>query len=213
MSRLYLIDDHVLVREGLRALLDAAGHDVVGECADPTRALAELAALSPEVVLLDLNLGARSGFEVLAGIAERGLPLRVIVLTMSAQPRDVAEAMRLGAWGYVLKGSPSEELLDAVRRVASGHRHLGEAESALAMRALAGDAHRPRGADTMSPRERQVIVMVARGASSAAIGEQLHLSPKTVDTYRSRLMAKLGLSDVPALVRWAVREGLIDLDE
>jgi DNA-binding CsgD family transcriptional regulator len=72
------------------------------------------------------------------------------------------------------------------------------------MRALAGDAHRPRGADTMSPRERQVIVMVARGASSAAIGEQLHLSPKTVDTYRSRLMAKLGLSDVPALVRWAV---------
>jgi DNA-binding CsgD family transcriptional regulator len=81
------------------------------------------------------------------------------------------------------------------------------------MRALAGDAHRPRGGDTMSPRERQVIVMVARGASSAAIGEQLHLSPKTVDTYRSRLMAKLGLSDVPALVRWAVREGLIDLDE
>lgn len=213
MSRLYLIDDHVLVREGLRALLDAAGHAVVGECADPTRALAELAALSPEVVLLDLNLGARSGFEVLGGISERGLPVRVIVLTMSAQPRDVAEAMRLGAWGYVLKGSPSEELLDAVRRVASGQRHLGEAESALAMRALAGDAHRPGGAATMSPRERQVIVMVARGASSAAIGEQLHLSPKTVDTYRSRLMAKLGLSDVPALVRWAVREGLVDLDE
>jgi len=213
MSRLYLIDDHVLVREGLRALLDAAGHDVVGECADASRALAVLAALSPEVVLLDLNLGASSVFEVLAGIAERGLPLRVIVLTMSAQPRDVAEALRLGAWGYVLKGSPSDELLDAVRRVASGQRHLGEAASALAMRALAGDAHGQRGIVTMSPRERQVIVMVARGASSAAIGEQLHLSPKTVDTYRSRLMAKLGLSDVPALVRWAVREGLIGLDE
>jgi two-component system invasion response regulator UvrY len=182
VSRLYLIDDHVLVREGLRALLDAAGHAVVGESADPTRALAELAALAPEVVLLDLNLGTRSGFEVLVGIAERGLPVRVIVLTMSAQPRDVAEAMRLGAWSYVLKGSPSDDLLEAVRRVAAGQRHLGAAESALAMRALAGDA-------------------------------QLHLSPKTVDTYRSRLMAKLGLADVPALVRWAVREGLIDLND
>lgn len=213
MSSLYLVDDHVLVREGLRALLSAAGHAVVGETADPTRALAELAQLTPDVVLLDLNLGTRSGFELLAGIAERGLPVRVIMLTMSAQPRDVAEAMRLGAWGYVLKGSPSDDLLEAVRQVASGQRHLGAAESALAMRALAGDAHRSGAASTLSPRERQVIVMVARGASSAGIGEQLHLSPKTVDTYRSRLMAKLGLPDVPALVRWAVREGLIDLDE
>jgi len=213
VSRLYLIDDHVLVREGLRALLDAAGHAVVGESADPTRALAEIASLAPEVVLLDLNLGTRSGFEVLVGIAERGLPVRVIVLTRSAQPRDVAEAMRLGAWGYVLKGSPSDDLLEAVHRVAAGQRHLGAAESALAMRALAGDASRTGGASTLSPRERQVIVMVARGASSATIGEQLHLSPKTVDTYRSRLMAKLGLADVPALVRWAVREGLIDLDD
>ena len=97
MSSLYLVDDHVLVREGLRALLSAAGHAVVGETADPTRALAELAQLAPDVVLLDLNLGTRSGFELLAGIAERGLPVRVIMLTMSAQPRDVAEAMRLGA--------------------------------------------------------------------------------------------------------------------
>jgi len=213
MSRLYLIDDHVLVRDGLRALLDAAGHAVVGETADPTRALAELASLAPEIVLLDLNLGARSGFEVLEAIADRGLAARAIVLTMSAQPRDVAEAMRLGAWGYVLKGSPSEDLLEAVRRVAAGQRHLGGTESALAMRALAGDAQRPGGSALLSPRERQVIVMVARGASSAAIGEQLHLSPKTVDTYRSRLMGKLGLADVPALVRWAVREGLIDLNE
>lgn len=213
MSRLYLVDDHVLVREGLRALLEAAGHSVVGEASEPTRALAEMAALAPEVLLLDLNLGSRSGFEVLGAIAERGLPVRTIVLTMSAQPRDVAEAMRLGAWGYVLKGSPSEDLVEAVRRVAGGQRHLGEAESALAMRALAGDTRGTGGATALSPRERQVIVMVARGASSAAIGEQLHLSPKTVDTYRSRLMAKLGLSDVPALVRWAVREGLIDVDD
>lgn len=211
MSRIYLIDDHVLVREGLRALLEAAGHAVVGETGEPTRALADLAALAPEVVLLDLNLGTRSGFEVLAQLQARDLPTRAIVLTMSAQPRDVAEAMRLGAWGYVLKGSPGEELLEAVRRVCQGQRHLGENESALAMRALAVPAHKAGG--SLSPRERQVIVMVARGASSAAIGEQLHLSPKTVDTYRSRLMTKLGLSDIPALVRWAVREGLIDINE
>jgi len=213
MSRVYLIDDHVLVREGLRALLEAAGHEVVGETADLTSALADVTTLVPEVVLLDLNLGTRSGFELLAQIQERTLSARAIVLTMSAQPRDVAEAMRLGAWGYVLKGSPSEELLEVIRRACLGQRHLGETESALAMRALAAPASRKASAASISPRERQVIVMVARGASSAAIGEQLHLSPKTVDTYRSRLMAKLGLSDVPALVRWAVREGLIGLDE
>lgn len=210
MSRLYLIDDHALVREGLRAVLEAAGHEVVGEASAPTPALADLARLAPDVVLLDLSLGERSGFELLHEMERRKLSSRVIVLTMSSQPRHVAQALRGGAAGYVLKGSPSVELLQAIDAVSRGARHLGPGESALALRALAERAPAP---DALSPRERQVLVMVARGASSAAIGEQLHLSPKTVDTYRSRLMAKLGLADVPALVRWAIREGLVELDE
>ncbi len=210
MTRIYLIDDHLIVRAGLRALLESAGHTIVGEGADITQALSEVNRMEPEVVLLDLHLDGRSGFEVLAELQRRNLSARVIVLSMSDQPRNVAEALRMGASGYVLKGAASTELLAAVEAVALGRRYLGAGLTDIAVQGLTTDADK---GSTLSPRERQILVMVARGKSSAAIGEELHLSPKTVDTYRSRLMAKLELADVPALVRWALREKLIDLDD
>jgi two-component system, NarL family, invasion response regulator UvrY len=212
MSDIYLVDDHHILREGLRAVLETAGHRVVGESDHPVTALGELQRLQPGVLLLDLSLGDRSGFELLTELQRRELPTRSIVLTMSAQPHHVAEALRLGAAGYVLKGSPSAELLRAIDGVAQGRRHLGSEVAELAVQALSGAP----GGDplaSLSPRERQIIAMVVRGASSAAIGEQLHLSPKTVDTYRSRLMHKLGVPDLAALLRFAVRNGLIDPQE
>jgi DNA-binding NarL/FixJ family response regulator len=173
--------------------------------------VAEVARLQPEVVLLDLNLGVRSGFEVLAEFQRRRLASRVVVLTMSSQPVHVAEALRLGALGYVLKGAPSKRLLEVVEAAAHGRRLLGEEEADLAVRGLTAAQSAP--AEALSPRERQILLLVAQGRSSSAIGEMLHLSSKTVDTYRSRLMAKLQLADVPALVRWAIREGLMSADE
>jgi len=210
MARIYLIDDHLIVRAGLRALLEGAGHVVIGESADITQALSEVNRMEPQVVLLDLHLDGRSGFEVLAELQRRNLSAKVIVLSMSDQPRNVAEALRMGASGYVLKGAASTELHAAVDAVASGRRYLGAGLTDIAVQGLTTDAER---GSTLSPRERQILVMVARGKSSAAIGEELHLSPKTVDTYRSRLMGKLELADVPALVRWAIREKLIDLED
>jgi len=132
---------------------------------------------------------------------------------MSDQPRHVSEALRYGAWGYLLKGSSSVELLQAVDAVSQGRRYLCSQAASFAASMLTGEVGAPAGADLLSPRERQILLLVARGASSATIGETLHLSPKTVDTYRSRLMAKLGLADVPAIVRWAIREGLLGLDD
>lgn len=211
MSRIYLVDDHVILRDGLRAVLEAAGHTVLGESADPTTALGELLRLEPDLLLLDLSLGERSGFELLGELHRRELPLRCIVLTMSAQPRHVAEAMRLGASGYVLKGSAGGELLRAIDNVMQGRRHLGPEVAELAVQALTSGGAVDLLAE-LSPRERQIITMVVKGASSTMIGQQLHLSPKTVDTYRSRLMAKLGVGDLPALVRLAIRTGLIDAD-
>ena len=208
MARIYLIDDHPVVRAGLSALLQGAGHSIVGEGQEITQALSEVNRLAPDVLMLDLNLDGRSGFEVLAEMQRRQMPSRVVVLSMSDQPRDVAEALRLGASGYVLKGSASVELLAAVEAVMQGRRFLGDGLTDIAVQGLTTDTER---GNTLSPRERQILIMVARGKSSAAIGEELHLSPKTVDTYRSRLMAKLELADVPALVRWAIREKLIDL--
>ncbi len=207
---LYLVDDHQMVREGLRAVLEAAGHQVVGEAAEPTRALAELGRLQPELLLLDLHLGERSGLELLAELQRRALGVRAIVLTMSAQPRNVAEALRLGAAGYVLKGAPTRELLQAIDTVMLGRRHVCAELADVALQALASPGGDPL--ESLSPRERQIVALVVQGRSSAAIGAALHLSPKTVDTYRSRLMAKLGVADVPALVRLAVRTGLIDVE-
>ena len=211
MTRLYLVDDHQIMREGLRALLEAKGYEVVGESADLTAALADLVRLRPEVVLLDLNLGGRSGFELMVEIQRRHLPTRCVVLSMSAQPRDVAEALRLGANGYVLKGSPGSDLLQAIEAAVQGKRHLGSEVMGLALEVFTQvDEVDPLA--TLSPRERQIITMVVNGQSSARIGLELHLSPKTVATYRSRLMAKLSVSDLAGLVRLAVRFGLIDAD-
>lgn len=211
MTRLYLVDDHQIMREGLRALLQTVGHQVLGESADPTEALADLLRLRPEVLLLDLNLGERSGFELLAELQRRQLPTRCVVLTMSAQPRQVAEAMRMGASAYVLKGSAGSDLMSAIEAAAQGKKYLGPEVADLALQVFTQhDENDPLGA--LSPRERQIIIMVVNGHSSAKIGQELHLSPKTVATYRSRLMGKLGVSDVTGLVRLAVRYKLVDSD-
>ena len=211
MSRIYLVDDHTIMREGLRAMLEASGHEVVGESADPVHALEGLRATSPDLLLLDLNLGTSSGFELLAELRRRQMPVRCLVLSMSAQPRHVADALQSGAVGYLLKGASRPELLRAIEAACAGQRQLDPAVAALAARA--GEAG---GADErlaqLSPRERQIVELVVRGQSSSAIAERLHLSPKTVDTYRSRLMAKLGVADVTALVRFAVAVGLVDAE-
>lgn len=212
MSDLYLVDDHAMLRDGLRAVLEDAGHRVVGESDNPTAALAEIVRLTPTVVLLDLQLGQRSGFELLEQLVKRKLSTRVVMLTMSAQPRHVAEAMRLGAHGYVLKGSPAAEVLAADEAVSAGRKHLGGEVAELAVEGLTQGSD-GGGIESLSVRERQVIQLVVQGHTSVAIGEKLHLSPKTVESYRSRLMAKLGVTDLPALVRLAIREGLISADD
>lgn len=211
MTTLYLVDDHQIMLDGLRSMLEARGHTVIGESSDPTQALADLLRLHPGVLLLDLNLGGRSGLELQAEVQRRGLPVRTVVLTMSAQPHQVAEALRLGACAYVLKGSPSSELMSAIDAAVKGKRYLGADVADLALEAFTEPDADPLS--LLSPRERQIILMVVEGQSSAAIGTTLHLSPKTVATYRSRLMKKLDVPDVPSLVRLAVRCKLIDVDD
>lgn len=212
VSRVFIVEDHALVRDGLRALLQGAGHEVAGEADHPSQAVPEIIHSEPDVVLLDLNLGGRSGLEVLPALQQRGGTARTIVLSMSAQPRHVAEALRLGAAGYVLKDSPASELLRAIETVVGGRRYLSSEIADLAVQALTSTPVHDR-LGGLSPRERQVVLLVAKGRSSTQIAQELCLSPKTVDTYRFRLMQKLGVSDLPALVRLAIRERLIDLDE
>jgi DNA-binding NarL/FixJ family response regulator len=210
LARVYLVDDHVIVRDAMCALLEAHGHHVVGQSQDPTVAIAEIRELVPDVLLVDLKLGLRSGFELLAELQRRALHVKTIVTTMSTQPRDVVQAIQYGAEGYVLKGSTGARLMDAIDAVLKGQRYY---EGEVANMAVQGMTAKDDGSASLSARERQVIVMVVNGQSSAEIGAQLHLSPKTVDSYRSRLMAKVAVRDVQGLVRFALRAGLISAED
>lgn len=211
MSTLYLVDDHVIVREGMRALFEAAGFDVVGEAGDVAIAAADIARLVPDVVLLDLLLGEHSGMDLLRVLQQNKSPSRVIVLTMSEQARYISEAVKLGAAGYVLKGSDGAEVVRAIHDVLDGRRHFSGPVAERLVDSMGAPQH-ANALATLSARERQILELVVRGNSSAAIGASLTLSPKTVDTYRSRLMAKLSVRDLASLVRLAVREGVIDSD-
>jgi two-component system, NarL family, invasion response regulator UvrY len=210
--RVYLVDDHPMLREGLRATLTAAGHRVLGATGDPTVASAEIRQLRPEVLLLDLTLGARSGLELLQDLDRRGASVPTLVLTMSAQPRHVADALKAGALGYLLKGASAQELLHAMAEVSVGHRFMAPELADYATQVELA-SRTDAGLDSLSVRERQIARLVVQGRSSQQIATALHLSPKTVDTYRSRLMGKLGVADIPALVRLAIRVGLIDTDD
>ncbi|WP_341675888.1 response regulator transcription factor [Niveibacterium sp. SC-1] len=212
---LYLVDDHAVLRGGLRALLEPAGYTVVGEGGDVASVLPEIVRLEPDVVLVDLSLGERSGIELLAEMQRRKLPSRALVLTMIAQPRQVSDAVQNGALGYVLKGASGSELIAAIGAVAAGRYVWSPAVAAMAQKALSA-SEETTAADplnTLSLRERQVLGLVVRGRSSAVIAETLHLSVKTVETYRSRLMSKLGIGDITELVRFAIREGILDAGE
>lgn len=212
MARVYLVDDHLIVRDALCALLEANGHRVVGQSQDPTVATSEIRELAPDILLVDLKLGLRSGFELLAELQRRSIHVKTIVTTASAQPRDVAEAIRHGAEGYLVKDATGPQLMGAIDAVLRGERHYEGEVAELAAQGLAtrDDA---TALNSLSVRERQVIVLVVNGQSSAEIGAQLHLSPKTVDSYRSRLMAKVGVRDVQGLVRFALRAGLITAED
>lgn len=212
MSTIYIVEDHATVRDALALALVSKGHQYVGGSDNPTQALADILRLAPNIAILDLQLGARSGHELLAELQQRRCPTRLIVLSMAAHKRDVALAIRHGAQGYVLKGWPIQDLLDAIESVQNGHRHFTREVGDIAIAALQ-EGTTAEGLESLSVRERQVVTMVVMGRSSSEIGAALHLSPKTVDSYRSRLMRKLKVQDVPSLVRLAVRDGLIALED
>ena len=209
MTRIFLVDDHAIVREGLRAVFVNNGHEVVGEAGDVSAAMEGIVRLEPDIVLLDLGLEGRSGLDLLARLQQRRSAARVVVLTMSSQPRSVAEAWRLGATAYVLKGSHGSTVLQAIATAQRGGRFL---DPALAQfnGDLVGGIEVADRLSLLSLREREVMLMVVNGRTSTEIGAQLQLSPKTVDTYRSRLMLKLDVPDLAGLVRFAALEGLIE---
>lgn len=195
-------DDHAVMRDGLASVLEAAGMRVVAQAADGREAVRRAVETKPDVVLLDIAMPLLNGIEAAAQLREKCPGARVIMLSMHSSSEHVHRALEAGAAGYVLKESAAAEIVAAVKSVHAGRQYLSQAVRAFERRAGASPLAR------LSAREREVLQLVVEGRSSAEIAALVHLSPKSVDSYRSRLMKKLGVADVPALVKFALLHGL-----
>ena len=210
--RIYLIDDHPVVRQGLaRAIAQEPGMTVVGQSSTAVEALREVGALAPDVVLVDLNLPDRDGIDLLTALRGRVRDAKLLVLSCYDDELHVAEALRAGAQGYVVKTSPLADILSGIREVAVGGTPLSPGVAGAVVRAMRRPSDVAAGSlDSLSPRERQVFRLLALGLSTRDAAARLDLSPKTVETHRMRIYEKLGCSSAVDLTRLAVREGLID---
>jgi DNA-binding NarL/FixJ family response regulator len=205
LIRLALVDDHEMFRFALSHTLRDHGFEVVVEGSDARQAFAQIDAAAPDAVLLDLNLPAMDGVTAIRELRARRRDVRIMVLTASNRPADVAAAWSAGADGYTTKIAPFEVLLDGVRRVVAGERFLEPG--------LSPPAANDRGADplaVLSLRERDVFRLIVRGLTSRDIAKQLCISLKTVDTHRQRILKKLDAHSAVNLVQFAAKNGLLD---
>ncbi len=213
LIRVLLVDDHAVVRAGVKAVLGAAKDvHVVGEAASGAEALAMAERLKPDVMVMDISLGDMDGMAVTRQLVAKGLPSRVLTLTMHAEEDYLVPMLEAGAAGYVLKSAADRELLDAVRTVARGEVYVRpDAARILAKGYTRKDPlHEERQRfEKLTERERDVLRLTAQGFSAPEIGEKLFISPKTVDTYKQRIQDKLGLSHRHEYVQLALRLGLL----
>jgi DNA-binding NarL/FixJ family response regulator len=208
-----IVDDHAIVREGLAQVL-ALQPDlkVIGSSGDGRNGVKLIGELRPDVVILDISMPGLNGIEVARQVRERWADCAVVILSMHASSEYIFQAMEAGALGYLKKESAGRDIVEAARAVHAGRRYLGPGIAEAVAEHLASGKPGDNPLQLLSRREREILQLVAEGHSSAEIGALLFLSPKTVDSYRSRLMGKLGLTDVPALVKFAVRHGIVPLD-
>jgi DNA-binding NarL/FixJ family response regulator len=208
----FLADDHAVVRNGLCVLLDSQPDiRVVGGAADGRDAVRQVAELRPDVAVIDIVMPDLSGIEATRRVLEVCPSTQVIILSMHSSEEYVLRALQAGARGYLLKESAGDEVIDAIRAVYAGHRYLSEDVSDKLIDEYlrlyeASEAKDPLA--RLSPRELEVLKLVVEGKTSPEIASILSLSPKTVETYRGRLMRKLGISDISSLVKFAIRHGL-----
>jgi DNA-binding NarL/FixJ family response regulator len=203
--RVALVDDHHLIREGLRLVLEGEpGFEIVGEAADHASAVELVVAEHPDVLLLDLTFPEGDAIPLLRTLRTRQPDLRVIVLTMHSDPETVRQALAAGAAGYLVKGAQSRELIEAIRAVARGDRYLHSSVTG----AVVEDSIRWFEAGAMSVREREVLSLLAAGRSPAQIAEALDISVHTVRRHLANISEKLGVKGMNALTRYAIRNGL-----
>jgi two-component system response regulator NreC len=210
VTRVAIVDDHAVVRAGLRMLVDAESDlDVVGEAGDAQHAVFVVRAERPDVVLLDVTMPGESGIQVLPKLLHEAPDTKVLILSMEDDPSYVREAFAAGASGYVLKEAADAELVAAIREVAEGGRYV---HPALGARLVTAEAKERAAAeaDPLSEREHEVLRLLALGHTNQEIAKQLFISVRTAETHRAHIMQKLRLSTRAELVRFAIDRGVMD---
>ena len=207
--RVLLADDHTLVRAGIRSLLEAMpGVEVVAESGDGREALDLIAKHRPDVALLDIGMPGLSGLEVAKRASDESPRTKIVILSMHADPTYVTQALRAGVAGYLLKGAAVSELPLAFQAVMRGETYLTPKISRSVVEGFLRDTE-PVPVEGLTARQREILQMIAEGHSTREIARVLNVSIKTIETHRSRLMDRLDIHDVPGLVRFAIRAGLV----
>ena len=214
--KVFIADDHAVVRDGLKSILEAEGDiNVVGTASDGRQAVRQLCKLKPDVVIMDIAMPELNGIEATEQVCETCPSTQVVILSMHATSEYIFRALKAGAKGYLLKESAGQEVVNAVRTVEKGRRYLSQQiEEAV----INDYMNRHETAITKSPldmlssREREILQLVVEGKPSVEIAGILFISPKTVETYRSRMMQKLKVRDLPGLVKFAIQHGITSLD-
>ncbi len=212
--RILLADDHTLVRAGIRALLQKVeGIEIVGEAADGLQAIELINSQQPDVVLLDWNMPKVSGIEVLKKASEKFPSMRFIVLTVYDTDEYVVQALRAGAHGFIPKSGASAELERAIDTVSRGEDYLSPQISQQAILKYLKGGRTSSSPHPLTPRQLEILELVAKGQSTREIARRLNITVKTVETHRAQLMERLDIHDIAGLVRYAIKVGLVMVDE
>ena len=210
--KVFLADDHTVLRDSLSYMLNAQSDiTVVGDAANGREAVQQVQRLCPDVVIMDITMPDLNGTEATRQIRQLCSSCQVIILSMHSTSEHIYRALDAGASGYVLKESAAKEVVEAVRTVHAGFPFLSKSITATVIEGCL-NAQVKSPLDRLTDREREVLQLVVEGKSSAEIAERLYISPKSVDTYRSRVREKLEISDLPSLVKFAIQHGLTTLD-
>lgn len=214
--KVFLADDHAVIRDGLKVLLEAEGDmEVTGTASNGREAVQQVQKCSPDVVIMDIAMPELNGIEATAQILETCPSTHVVILSMHESSEHIFQALKAGATGYLLKESAGQEVVMAVRAAHAGHRYLSRRIEETVIEDYVqqrGDVFQTSPVEKLSSREREILQLVVEGKTSSEIAGILFISPKTVETYRSRLMQKLSVSDIPGLVKFAIQHGLTTLD-
>jgi len=208
--RVVLADDHLVLRDGLKAILTDERMEVVGEASDGLEAIKLCEKLTPDVAVLDISMPVLNGIDAAREISKVSPKTKIIILTMITEDRYVFSALRAGASGYVLKSKASSNLVDAIDTVCKGEFYLSTSVSKAVVNAYLSKVDAPT--DPLSIRERQVLQLIAEGKNVKEIGGILGISAKTAESHRTNIMNKLDIHDVAGLVRYAIREGLVQIE-